>query len=314
MTGGKELCLTERFLFVDGFLKDSAAQAMRDDIDNHFAEPYRHKSERHEAWNYWHVPGTYTYLRTTPEKIIARDKIVAFVEQLRVFAAVNFGFATVTWPFLGLYIPGCSQALHNDTTNGRLGYVFSLTRNDRKTIGGETMVLQDRDLFRGNLDTAAAGKAMFDLIEPRFNRLSMFDDRVPHGVQRVDGAMDPLEGRFVLHGHVSEGGVVVQGGLKPDAVQVALATTITALGNASPPGVRGPFVVRMDIAPEGTVTAIRPIVDRLASSDGADLAPLRSSVLSQMGDVRFPDAPERTMVNVPLVFGLSKIQPSREKA
>lgn len=298
-----EPCLTERYLVVDGFLKADLAAAMRADIDDHFANPYQHKSERHEAWNYWHVPGTYNYLRTTPEKVIAKAKVEAFVDQLRLFAAVRLGFASVTWPFLGLYVPGCSQTLHNDTTNGRLGYVFSLTRNERKTTGGETIVMQDRDLFRANLDTAAAGVALFDLIEPRFNRLSLFDDRVPHGVQRVEGVMDPLEGRFVLHGHIREGGVVVQGKLNPDAVRETFMAALGQLTESAPADVRGPFVLRLEIEADGSVAAVQPIVDRLASADGKDLGALRGELLAKAKKARMPAGEGKAIVNLPLIFG-----------
>jgi len=37
-------------------------------------------------------------------------------------------------------------------------------------------------------------------IEPHFNRLTLFDPRSPHGVQLVEGTMDPLQSRVVLHG------------------------------------------------------------------------------------------------------------------
>lgn len=42
------------------------------------------------------------------------------------------------------------------------------------------------------------------LIEPQFNRLSLFDPRVPHGVVPVHGVHDPREARIVLHGWFAE--------------------------------------------------------------------------------------------------------------
>ena len=38
------------------------------------------------------------------------------------------------------------------------------------------------------------------LVEPRFNRLTVFDGRYPHGVRPVEGTRDPLKARLVLHG------------------------------------------------------------------------------------------------------------------
>ena len=39
------------------------AEALRAPIDLHFSEPHRHGFDTHFVWNYWYVPGLYTYLR-----------------------------------------------------------------------------------------------------------------------------------------------------------------------------------------------------------------------------------------------------------
>jgi Rps23 Pro-64 3,4-dihydroxylase Tpa1-like proline 4-hydroxylase len=41
---------------------------------------------------------------------------------------------------------------------------------------------------------------LLELVPPLFNRLTVFDPRVPHGVPVVEGTRDPREGRLVLHG------------------------------------------------------------------------------------------------------------------
>lgn len=295
-------CLRERFFVFDDFLPAEKSAAMRADVDAHFANPYEHRPSTHDVWNYWHVPGTYNYLRTTPEKVIAREKVAEFVEALRIFAAVRFGFGKVSWPFLGLYVPGCSQSLHNDSTNGQLGYVYSLTRNSRQTIGGQTMIVHDRDLFRTSLDRAAAGTALFDLVEPRFNRLTLFDDRIPHAVQRVDGSMDPVEGRFVLHGHIRESGVVVQGALPPKEIQDPVVQVLKELRQAGAKGVNGPLVLSIEIGKSGEVERQRPIFDRLASSSDVDLDAIRAEAADRIGRLRFPAASGPTRANIPLMF------------
>ena len=295
-------CLRERFLVVDGFLPADHAGSMRQDIDAHFGEPGQHKADTHQVWNYWHVPGSYTYLRTTPEKVIAREKVEQFVNGLRDWAARNLGLAGVTWPYLSLYVPGCVQGLHNDSTNGRLGFVYSLTRDDRATIGGETLLMHDRDLFRSNLDRPAAGVGLYDLVEPRFNRLTLFDDRIPHAVQRIDGPMDPLEGRFVLHGHISEAGVVAEGALSADAIQSAVVSVLAELREVFGKGVHGPFVISIEIGPDGSVAQANPILDRLASENGADIQAARAAVTERVGALRFPTASGSTRANVPLIF------------
>jgi hypothetical protein len=225
-----------------------------------------------------------------------------FVTALRAWSAANLGLAAVTWPYLSLYVPGCVQGLHNDSTNGRLGFVYSLTRNTRKTIGGETVIVHDRDLFRTSLDRPAAGTGLFDLVEPRFNRLTLFDDRIPHAVQRVDGPMDPLEGRFVLHGHISEAGAVVQGALPQEVIQKSVDAALEELRSSVAPTVHGPIVFQLEIAASGEVGASRVLLDRLASSDGEDLDVLRSEIAERIGGIRFPAAAGETRTNVPIIF------------
>src|SRR4051794_28587046 len=295
-------CVRDRFVVVDGFMPIENAASMREDIDAHFAEPGQHKADTHQVWNYWHVPGSYTYLRTTPEKVIARDKVERFVAGLRDWTARNLGLAGVSWPYLSLYVPGCLQGLHNDSTNGRLGYVYSLTTDDRRTQGGETLLMHERDLFRSSLNSAAAGTDLFDLVEPRFNRLTLFDDRIPHAVQRVDGPMDPREGRFVLHGHISEAGVTAQGTLPPDAIQNEIVGLLGQLRGMFAGQVHGPFVVSVEIGAGGQLTQMRPIVDRLASANGADLELVRRAIAERLQAIRFPAADGPTRANIPLVF------------
>ena len=196
---------------------------MRDAIERHFAEPARHRPDSHQVWNYWFVPGLYTYLRTAPEKILQRGDVELFMEVLSSWSTSRLGLCQATWPYLSLYVGGCRQNLHNDSSNGAFAFVYSLTRNERKTTGGETIVLHEGDPFRRNLATPQAGRGLFDAIEPRFNRLVVFDDRLVHGVERVEGSMDPVEGRFVLHGHLRADGPMVAGALSVDQVNAAIA-------------------------------------------------------------------------------------------
>jgi hypothetical protein len=295
-------CVRERFVVVDDFLPEQHGLSMRADIEKHFSNPSGHVPPTHQVWNYWHVPGSYTYLRTTPEKVIAREKVEGFVETLRRWSAQHLGFAGITWPYLSLYVPGCLQGLHNDSTNGRLGYVYSLTPNARKTIGGETVLVQDRDLFRSNLDRAAAGTGLYDLVPPQFNRLVLFDDRIPHAVQRVDGSMDPLEGRIVLHGHISEAGVVAEGALAGEAIQATIHSALQDVRDFVDPTVKGPLVFQLEIGGNGKVEASRIILDRLASSNGEDLDCLRNEIAERIRAVHFPTGSSPTRANVPLIF------------
>jgi hypothetical protein len=299
---------TAPLIVVDGFLPADLALEMRRDIDSHFSSPEQHCAETHQVWNYWFVPDSYTYLRTAPEKVIERARIDAFHNALRNWSIAMLGMAKVTWPYLSLYVSGCRQNWHNDSVNGRFGFVYSLTRDERRTIGGDTLVRHETDPYRAHLARAGAGRKFFQVIEPRFNRLVIFDDRLPHSVERVDGSMDPVEGRFVLHGHLSEGGTILQGALSEDMVAgplLGLLRQITEEWSAEVALYNGPLILRLTIAAGGAVAACRVMVDRVIHPDPGHVEweALREKLVARFEALRFPPAAGETVLIQPLLFG-----------
>lgn len=69
------------------------------------------------------------------------------------------------------------------------------------------MILQPHVLNFWQDFSADRGMELRDLvtlIEPKFNQLTVFDPRFPHGVRPVSGTRDPLKARLVLHGWFTE--------------------------------------------------------------------------------------------------------------
>ena len=294
------------YLIIDDFLPHDEAVAMRRHIDAHFADPHNHRPDRHQVWNYWHVPGLYTYLRTLPEKVIEPALVERFKRGLTIWSEYMLGLGHVAGPYLSLYVDGCEQRLHNDSANGRFGFVYSLTNDERKTTGGETLLLKEGDLFRSNMGNPSAGSGLLDLIEPRFNRLTLFDDRMPHGVQRVEGSMNPVEGRFVLHGHISESGPMAEGPLEAAAAARAVYDSIgPLLSDIQRKHVlhHGPLVLKIAIEPDGSVAGIDRLVDRLARADGNSAGVVVGQVIQIIRAMRFPEAEAATELTLPLLFG-----------
>jgi hypothetical protein len=282
------------------------ALGMRQDIDAHFADPAAHRPDVHQIWNYWFVPELYTYLRTGPEKIIRRDRVDAFVAVLQAWASAALGMGGVTWPYLSLYVSGCRQGLHNDAANGRFAFVYSLTRDQRRTIGGGTLVFHEGDPFRGKLADGSSGRGFYDVIEPKFNRLIVFDDRLPYAVKRVEGSMDPVEGRFVLHGHLRESGTIT-GALPAAVVEQAVTAGLGDFATRNSARIalyQGPLVVRFIIGPEGSVETCEILVDRVVHPDPghADWEPLCRDLVDMFKTLRFPPAAGETTVTQPLAF------------
>ena len=293
---------------IDDFFPE--ARELRAGIDAHFAEPAKHKPESHQVWNYWHVPGLYTYLRTSPEKVLPRALLERFFAKLRAVALFRYGLGEATWPYLSLYVAGCQQALHNDARNGRFGFVYSLTRwDERNFLGGETMILKEQDYFGSAAITQAhAGSGLYELVPARFNRLLLFDDRLPHAVPRIEGTMVPQEGRIVLHGHISEGPVAVTGALAQEAAAAVVGgarPTLERCAREAGAGLAGLVTLRLALDGEGAVVKDEVLFDRLlptalgAAAPEAAIAALRD-ILRKLA---FPKADGSSLVTIPVPFG-----------
>ncbi len=295
-------------IVLDDFLPAELALQMRRDIDEHFANPHLHRPETHQVWNYWFVPEFYTYLRASPERVIGHDRATAFHSTLRDWSIATLGMANVTWPYLSLYVGGCRQGWHNDSMNGRFGFVYSLTRDLRRTIGGETLVRRESDPFRANLAQPQTGHGFYETVEPRFNRLVVFDDRLPHAVERIDGSMDPVEGRFVLHGHLSEGGATAEGALPVAAITGPVGDLLRRFHDevtAAAALYHGPLVLRLRIKETGGVADCTVLLDRVMHPDPghADWETLRARLVDRFQRAVFPPAAGETMLILPIPFG-----------
>ena len=295
-------------IVIDGFLPVELALQMRRNIDEHFANPHLHRAETHQVWNYWFVPELYTYLRASPEKVIGHDRVTAFHSALRNWSTATLGMANVTWPYLSLYVGGCRQGWHNDSLNGRFGFVYSLTRDLRRTIGGETLVQRESDPFRGNLTQPQAGRGFYETVEPRFNRLVVFDDRLPHAVERIDGSMDPVEGRFVIHGHLSEGGMIIEGALPGAAIAGPVGDLLRRFHDEAAAAAvlyHGPLILRLQIKESGGVADCTVLLDRVMHPDPghADWERLRARLVDRFQGTTFPPAAGETLLILPISFG-----------
>jgi hypothetical protein len=311
---GIESAVTSPYLVLDNFLPIDLAKALRADIDAHFSAPNNHQPSTHQVWNYWYVPELYTYLRTTPEKVIERGRVESFMRALGTWSVEALGIADISWPYLSLYVCNCVQEIHNDSKNGRFGFVYSLTNDDRRTDGGETIILNDGDLFRRNLNTANAGRGFYAAIEPRFNRLLVFDDRMPHAVSRLEGSMDPREGRFVLHGHIGllghhgERDSIVVGALHDQQVRPVVQTAMLGFRENAFARSRlyhGPLILRLQVGPQGVVVSCRILVDRVISVDVSNVEwpRLRMALLRCFEGLKFPPADGPTTITQPILFG-----------
>lgn len=295
------------YVVVDDFF--DGAEELRAGFEAHFRDPDSH-GHAHQVWNYWYVPETYTYLRTRPDKVVPPPLVARFLDRLNGWATAALGLSTRQAPWLSLYVDGCGQAIHNDSAAGQMGYVFSITRwAERTFLGGETLLFRPENYWETDRMTRSGAAASFyDRVESRFNRLLVFDDRVIHGVQPVQGTMDPLRGRVVLHGHLSAGAVAVRGALTPDRVTDRLGPVLDRLRAVAAEHsgrVHGFVTLRVVVAPDGGVAELAPLCDLILplSSDREPVGAFHRAVADAIHRVTFPPAAGPSEVILPVVVG-----------
>jgi hypothetical protein len=223
--------MSRSVVVVDGFAPE--ARQLRATFDERFAEPRSTRGDRF-VWDYWHVPGQYTALRTPAWTYFPRKVYESFHRRLVAWGRESLGCHDISPPWLSLYVEGCRQELHGDLPHGPWAFVFSLTNwRGRTFAGGETMLLRDEVLDFWADFRSVRGVEEGELVRTipaQFNRLTAFDPRIPHGVRRVTGTHDPREGRLVIHGWFVQPRPFVRGPLPVRALEQRIADLSGQLG------------------------------------------------------------------------------------
>ncbi len=281
---------------------------MRAHLDARLADPQVASAGRF-VWDFWHVPGQYTALRTPAWMYFPAPVYERFHRRLVWWGRRTLGCHDVSPPWLSVYVDGCGQELHGDLPHGPWAFVYSLTRwAGRRFQGGETEILRDEVLehWEGFRSTRRAERGeLLHVVEPRFGRLVVFDPRLPHAVRTVRGTLDPREGRVVVHGWFVSPRPFVEGPL--DATELApridgLSEAILPL--AAPIPVAGLLSLGFRVTPAGTVRELRVLSDttRTPASAEPERRRLVSAARRHVAAWRFPRRRQASRVTLPLVF------------
>jgi hypothetical protein len=292
---------------VDGFAP--GARGLRAHFDERFGAPRAATRDRF-VWDLWHVEGQYTALRTPAWEFFPKRAYDAFHQRLAWWGRRVLGCHDVSPPWLSCYVNGCEQRLHGDLPHGQFAFVFSLTNwAGRSFRGGETLILRDGvlDFWRGFRSVRASEEPeLVEAIAPRFNRLVVFDPRLPHAVRRVEGSMDPLAGRLVIHGWFLQPRPFIEGPLSPKQ----LGGCIDALTGVIAPFVQEGLPVAglasfgFRVGADGRVGKVTLLADttRVPSGDERRLATMRRAVRARLAAFRFGKQRGGSRVTLPLVF------------
>jgi hypothetical protein len=293
-------------IVVDRFAPEAAQ--LRGVFDERFADPRRAHAARF-AWDYWHVPGQYTALRTPAWTYFPREIYERFHRRLVAWGRETLGCHDISPPWLSLYVEGCRQELHGDLPHGPWAFVFSLTNWQRRTFrGGETLLLRDEvlDFWHDFASIRAVEEGeLIRAVEPKFARLVAFDPRIPHGVRTVTGTHDPRAGRLVIHGWFVQPRPVIRGPLPTRELAARteeLAVDMPALLGELP--IAGMLGLALSVTRTGAVRSVRVLSDttRVPAADERARRRAIAAIARAVASWRFRAQRGPSRVTLPLVF------------
>jgi hypothetical protein len=296
----------ESVIIVDRFAPE--APQLRAVFDARFAEPRKANSDRF-VWDYWHVPGQYTALRTPAWTYFPRRLYAQFHNRLVAWGRAQLGCHDISPPWLSLYVEGCRQELHGDVPHGPWAFVMSLTRWRGRTFrGGETLLVRDEVLdFWHDFasDRVVERGELIRAVPPVFARLTVFDPRIPHGVSTVTGTHDPREGRLVIHGWFVQPRPFVRGPLPVRALASRIDDLTAQLGAwVGDLPISGLVSIAFVVDRGGRVRAPRVLSDttRVPGRDEPARRTLIRRIRAAVAGLSFGAQRATSQVTLPLVF------------
>jgi hypothetical protein len=266
---------SKHLLTIDTFFKD--AKLLRAHFEDRFRDPREARSDRF-VWDYWHVPDQYTALRTPAYHFFPKKTYDQFHNELVWWGRRMLGCHDISPPWMSCYLDGFGQELHGDLPHGPWAFVYSLTPwQKRKFTGGETILLKPEILDYWKSFESSRGLGLGDIVQKvpaNFNRLTVFDPRIPHGVKTVKGVNDLLEGRLVIHGWFVQPRPFIEGPLAPKDLQVLIDDLSGELAEAIKDGLdlQGMLSLRLKFEKSGRISKVTPLTNSLKSPEGLEAA------------------------------------------
>lgn len=194
------------FFKVRDFSKNSIS--LWNEFERIFIDPRKGTPNRFK-WDPWFVKDKYALLRSPAEFFFGESKISALKNDLRVWGQKNLLCQDLSPLWLSLYTEGHFQNVHADHPHGPWAFVLPL--NSRPSFSGGDTFIRKPDFLHEMREKNYFEHENFEwLVRPKFNELIVFDPSFPHGVTRVGGTQNPLEGRLVLHGWFQSPEIILQ--------------------------------------------------------------------------------------------------------
>lgn len=299
--------MSKSVITVESFAPE--AKRLRRHFETRFSDPRGTDGGRF-VWDYWHVPGQYTALRTPAYLYFPKTDYEAFHQRLVWWGRRNLGCHDISPPWLSCYVEGCKQELHGDLPHGPWAFVYSLTPwMKRKFIGGETMLIRDEILSYWGTNAGANGleqEQVIQTVDAKFNRLTVFDPRIPHGVREVRGVHDPRDGRLVVHGWFVQPRPFIEGPLATKDLANSIEDLSANLGELLSSGVdiQGVLSARFRVDTDGRVSGFKVLTNALRhpTRDQNEERAVLALVKKFFSRTAFKKQRKSSMVTLPLIF------------
>ncbi len=281
---------------------------LRAHFDKCFNDPLQATEDRF-VWDYWNVEGQYSLMRTPAYHYFPEDIYTKFHEHLTNWGRENLGCFDVSPPWLSYYVDGCYQQWHADVPHGPWAFVYSLTDWDnRQFTGGETKILKPQVLeYWRNFDSSRGMEKndLIELIPPKFNQLTIFDPRLPHGVEEVKGSRDPKKSRLVIHGWFTNPKPIVLGFKDNKKIEAFLDESLgSILAPLEPlPDITGVIVFSLELLPSGELSGIKIKTNNLVSRNYTpeDLV-IENKIKLGFEQLSYPKNDTAYKITLPLIF------------
>lgn len=284
------------------------ALKLREEFDLVFSNPNDFNPKRF-IWDYWHMPGRYHHLRTPAHHFFSEKNYNQFHNYLVEWGRKNLGCHNISMPVLSCYPNGSYQRIHADVPHGPWAFVFSLTKNHKKFEGGETFILKDSTLnYWSNFKEQNNREvdSFQHTIPSKFNQLTVFDPRRPHGVTEVKGPEDVCDSRLVIHGWFINPRPYVVGGLTANQAHKALQNAFVNFDAflSAEAALHGCVAIRIKVTADGRVTKLQFISSSLIDTNDATrrFNQLYKNLESSLKSVKFPKVKLSSEITIPISF------------
>jgi hypothetical protein len=284
------------------------AKELRRHFEKCFQDPKKTAAERF-VWDYWHVPDQYTLLRTPAYHFFPKKMYENLHRFLVMWGRKNLGCHDISPPWLSCYVDGCEQKLHGDLPHGPWAFVYSLTPwSTRQFTGGETLLLKEDILSYWNpfkhQSSGLEHPQIFKEVPANFNRLTVFDPRIPHGVKRVEGVRDVCAGRLVVHGWFVEPKPVIEGPLSFTSLGDALNDLQNLLSThfTSQVEINGLLSLRFGVSKAGKVSKVQILSNTIRAGEAGVATQLVKSIREYFENGSFGKQRGTSAVTVPFTF------------